>query len=60
MKLIKFLILPFFSILVLSQNKVNEKLLSEVGKNLYKNGKYEQVISQLQAQPLSDYRVLFL
>ena len=51
MKLIKFLILPFFSILVLSQNKVNEKLLSEVGKNLYKNGKYEQVISWIRPHP---------
>ena len=57
MKLIKFLILPFLSVLVFAQTATDKKLIT--AGNYYKNKEYSQVIETLKNESPSDYRVLF-
>ena len=57
MKLIKFLILPFLSVLVFAQTATDKKLIT--AGNYYKNKEYNQVIETLKNESSSDYRVLF-
>lgn len=57
MRLIKFLILPFFSVFFLAQTTTDKKLI--IAANYYKNKGYTQVIETLKNESTSDYRVLF-
>ncbi|MGV4413230.1 hypothetical protein [Chryseobacterium sp. T1] len=57
MRILKYLILPFFAVFVMAQTTLDQKVI--VAAKEYKKGNYTSVINQLEKEPKSDYRVLF-